>query len=137
MLRSGAMGKPCVLIVDRDPVTLMNLEAELGQDFEVLLASDLHEAYELLDERDADVCAFVSDLLVHSSKGLRQRPKLLWKRVPSAARIVVTAHENMEQQTITGVDTIVNAQDILAKPWEPGSVLASLHRALKSPRPAL
>ena len=113
---------PCILIVDEEPTSIMDLEAELGAEFEVLSALNLHEAYAIIDERDADISAVVSELLLPSSPGIRQRPKRIWERVPDAARIVVTSQGNdNDQQTITGVYTIVNAHAVLTKPWQPGA----------------
>lgn len=132
----------CVLVVESDPMISFDLEKELGEEFEVLWAHDLHEAWSFIDDRDADICVVVSDFLISggaptpgsATRKMFQRPKVLWGRVPTAVRIIISAkQEATDNQTITGVYAMVNAHAILPKPWESGALIIAVKRALANP----
>jgi hypothetical protein len=119
-----------------------DLEQELGEEFEVLWAHDLHEAWSFIDDRDADICVVVSDFLISggaatpgsTNRKLFQHPRTLWVRVPTAVRIVLSAKpEATDNQTLTSVYAMVNAHAILPKPWEPGTLIAAVKRGLAKP----
>ncbi len=147
-------GRRCVLVIERDDMVGFDLEQELSTGFEVLFARHLGQAWALLDERDADVCAIVSDMLVPMSDELKtgpgarasfQRPQALWERVPTAVRVIVSASdESKGNASVTGMSTLTNAHAVLPRPWPPGAVQQAVADALagnpqnammKAPRP--
>lgn len=129
-----------VLVVERNDMVGFDLEQELGDAFEVLFARHLAEAWALLDQRDADVCAIVSDLLLAMSADVEvgpgsragfQRPQALWDRVPGAVRVIVSASPEIKGGgTVSGMSTVTRAHAVLAQPWAPGTVRSAIEEAL-------
>ncbi len=140
MRASRMPGRRCVLVVERDDMVGFDLEQELSGVYEVLFARTLGEAWSLLDERDADVCAIVSDTLLQMSAeakvgpGARagfQRPMALWERVPGAVRIIVSGNPEIKGgATMTGLSAITSAHAVLPSPWQPGTVREAIEQAL-------
>ena len=130
----------CVLVVERDDMVGFDLEQELSAAYEVLFARTLSEAWALLDQRDADVCAIVSDTLLQMSAEAKvgpgsragfQRPMALWERVPAAMRIIVSGNPEIKGgATMTGMSAITSAHAVLPSPWQPAQGRDAIEQAL-------
>jgi len=110
-----------VLVVDDDPDLLCVLQAFLCIDFEVLLASTVSEAREILSRRSVDIV--LTDLQLPGENGL---VLLDWVRrtAPHTARILMTATSRIEDV----VHAINQAQvhRIVLKPWRGEDLLQTL-----------
>lgn len=134
-------GGRMVLFVDEDPMVGFEAEQELAAEFDVLWVKDVKAAFAALDEHDEEVCAIVTDDLVRTSaaqggsgRGNFQRPKVLWERVPMAARVLVSTNEaKASQMTTTGIFAVAAAHVTLPKPWPLGKLLQAVKYAITCP----
>lgn len=106
-----------MLVVEPDP-TSVDVEFDLADDFELLLARDLRGALALIGEREDEICAIVSGALVPTASGLYQHPKTLWLRLPRAARIVVSPDAETTRQAYAA-----RASAVVQEPWSAGALL--------------
>ncbi len=127
MVAAQGTERPCVLLIEPDAFAV-EAERELAQDFEVLVARDFHGAVELIEAREADLRAVVSGLLVPAGAGFYRPPRLLWLRVPFAARIVVSPEPEAASHVAAAL-----AGAVLQTPWTAGGLVSVVRWAMSQP----
>jgi diguanylate cyclase (GGDEF)-like protein len=113
--------KCSVLAIDDDPGVLAVLAGQLAADFDVLKATNLAQAHDILAHRSVDIV--LCDLQLPDGSGL---DLLDWLRrtAPRTARVLITGAARMED----AVDAINHSQvhRLVLKPWRAEDLLQTL-----------
>jgi DNA-binding response OmpR family regulator len=110
------MASPTILVVEDDPVILRLLEVNFEMEgFDVLLAHDGQEGFELAQSRKPDL--IVSDIMMPKVSGLDLVAKL--KADESLAGIPVILLSAKAQATDVSAGTDAGADAYVTKPFEP------------------
>jgi DNA-binding response OmpR family regulator len=130
-LNGGTMNteKPKVLVVEDDEIISYLLDFRLRREgFEVIVASDGHQAFEYL-ENGAPPRMVLLDVMLPYVDGFelitRLRSKPDWLEVP----VIMLTSKSQEQTIVRALDA--GANDYVIKPFRPDELMARLRRLLR------
>jgi len=115
-----------ILCVDDEPLILEGLERTLGQHFEVVSQTKPLEALTLLERRDRDFVAIISDMRMPLMDGARFLAKAA-EIAPNATRVLLTGHAELSA-AIAAVNT-GRIFRFLCKPCAPNELLGAVEAA--------
>lgn len=116
--------RPCVLYIDDEQANRRTFLAAFRQEFNVLVAADLAEAWPLLEQHDVHVV--ISD---HRLSGIAGCATLraIRERYPAVRRMLVTAHCDL--QAVVDALNQAGVCYYIQKPWEAGEVRQAVQQA--------
>jgi DNA-binding NtrC family response regulator len=122
--KGGAMKS--VLIVDDEVGTRESLRMILKNDYEVLLAKNAEEAFQVVKERSPDV--ILLDIILPDLDGLKVLEKIK-QRDSDMIIIMITATRTVK----TAVEAMkLGAYDYITKPFDTDELCLIIHRALST-----
>lgn len=128
---SSARPKPRILIVDDEPANIRILSAGLRDDYDIIVATDGHEAVEIATKQAASIDLVLLDIMMPGLSGYMVCATL--KRQPETRRIpiIFLTARNREDSEEKGLE--LGAVDYITKPFSPSVVKARVrtHVTLK------
>lgn len=119
--------RPCVLVVDDEPLNRELLRRVLGRDYAIEEAEDARQALEHLERRDGDVCLVLCDQLMPGRSGTELAAEAR-QRWPAVVFVLLTGFDDDPQVTSALAGGLVN--EVVAKPWRAASLRAVIQRAI-------
>jgi diguanylate cyclase (GGDEF)-like protein len=120
--------KPKVLCVDDELGILDSLERTLRRRFDVLLASDTIDAFNLI-EQNTDIAVVISDHILGSDRGVDFLTQVK-KTLPTSARVLLSGQIDMRSMEDAINDA--NVHKFIMKPWENDQLLLNIVEAYKT-----
>jgi DNA-binding NarL/FixJ family response regulator len=115
-----------LLCVDDEPLILEGLERTLGQSFQVITRTKPLEALALLEKREHDFVAIISDMRMPLMDGARFLAKAA-EIAPDATRVLLTGHAELSA-AVAAVNT-GRIFRFLCKPCAPSELLGAIEAA--------
>ena len=121
--------KPKVLVVEDDEIISYLLDFRLKREgFDVILASDGHQAYDYLENGTPPQLVLLDVMLPYLDgfeiiTHLRGKPE--WSEVP----VIMLTSKSQEQSIVRALDA--GANDYVVKPFRPDELMARLRRLLR------
>lgn len=129
---SGQQGRPCVLVVDDEPLNRELLGRLLGREYEVVEAESVDQALAVLDRRGADVRLVICDQVMPGRFGTELAAEVAG-RGAACPVVLLTGYE--DDGAVRAAAAAGTVAGVIAKPWK-GSDLRALIRSLLPPVPA-
>jgi len=120
-----------ILCVDDEPLILEGLERTLGQNFEVIAQTKPLDALTLLERRERDFVAIISDMRMPLMDGARFLAKAA-EIAPDSTRVLLTGHAELSA-AIAAVNT-GRIFRFLCKPCAPNELLGAVEAAAEQHR---
>ncbi|MCB0769094.1 MAG: response regulator [Flavobacteriales bacterium] len=117
---------PCVLFVDDDAGNRQAFSATFRRTVNVLLASNLKEAWEHLATDHVHVV--IADQRMPGTPGSRMLA-LIKERYPSVRRMLITGYSDLE--AIIEAINRGGVSHYIAKPWDPEALAKAMHDAFE------
>jgi CheY-like chemotaxis protein len=118
--------RPCLLVVDDEPLNRDLLRRTLKRDFEVIEAEDAREAMAVIDAR-ADVALVLSDQLMPGRSGTELARELRVLR-PTLPFVLMTGYDDDPEVAAARDEGWV--AEVIAKPWQAPALRGLLARLL-------
>jgi len=125
-------GRPCVLVVDDEPLNRELLGRLLGREYEIEEAESVDQALAVLERRAADVRLVICDQVMPGRFGTELAAEVA-RRYSACPVVLLTGYE--DDGAVRAAAAAGTVAGVVAKPWK-GSELRALILGLLPPVPA-